>query len=66
MMLKLISWNIDGLNENHIRLRTNAAIELIKEHSPDVLFLQEVVGDTISLLNTSGATGILLQRKPHA
>ena len=41
--LRLISWNLDGLDARHIDLRTEAACQIILERAPDVVFLQEVV-----------------------
>ena len=41
--LRLISWNLDGLDHRHTDLRTEAACQTILERAPDVVFLQEVV-----------------------
>ncbi len=41
--LRLITWNLDGLDTRHIDLRTEAACRAILERGPDVVFLQEVV-----------------------
>lgn len=40
--LRLISWNLDGLDTRHIDQRTEAACRTILERAPDVVFLQEV------------------------
>jgi endonuclease/exonuclease/phosphatase family metal-dependent hydrolase len=40
--LRLISWNLDGLDTRYIDQRTEAACRIILERVPDVVFLQEV------------------------
>ena len=49
--LKLISWNIDGLCDDHIQLRAREAVRIIIEESPDVVFLQEVVEENCSIFS---------------
>ncbi|XP_064488702.1 tyrosyl-DNA phosphodiesterase 2-like [Ornithodoros turicata] len=41
--LKFISWNIDGIDEKNLLLRTKAVISYVVRHDADVVFLQEVV-----------------------
>ncbi|KXJ07441.1 tyrosyl-DNA phosphodiesterase 2 [Exaiptasia diaphana] len=50
--LKLLSWNIDGLDGNQIRERTRYVISLIKERQPDVVFLQEVIDGTFQIFES--------------
>ena len=40
--LRLISWNIDGLDERHLDERTEAAVRMVLARTPDVVFFQEV------------------------
>ena len=49
---KLLSWNIDGLDEqeNTLAVRTRGVIEVIKREEPDAIFLQEVVPPSFELL----------------
>jgi len=39
----VISWNIDGLDDRHIDIRTNAFLSIINENEPDFVFLQEII-----------------------
>ena len=41
--LKLLSWNIDGLDVEDLEERTQAVLEIILDRKPDVVLLQEVV-----------------------
>ena len=41
--LKLLSWNIDGLDAEDLAERTQAVLEIILDRKPDVVLLQEVV-----------------------
>ena len=52
LKLKLLSWNIDGLDGKDLTTRTEAVVDLIKSRSPHVVFLQEVVSQTLSLIHT--------------
>ncbi|CAF0964540.1 unnamed protein product [Adineta ricciae] len=49
---KLLSWNIDGLDEqeNTIETRTRGVIDVIKREEPDVVFLQEVIPVAFDLI----------------
>lgn len=48
--LRLLSWNIDGLDGRDIKARTLRVCELICSKRPHVVYLQEVVSQTLSLL----------------
>ncbi|XP_064596729.1 tyrosyl-DNA phosphodiesterase 2-like [Liolophura sinensis] len=48
--IRLMSWNIDGLDSNNIKTRTKAVCQTIKKENPAVVFLQEVVPQTLSIL----------------
>ena len=41
--LKLLSWNIDGLDAEDLEERTQVVLEIILDRKPDVVLLQEVV-----------------------
>ncbi|XP_078449908.1 tyrosyl-DNA phosphodiesterase 2-like [Lampetra fluviatilis] len=41
--LSLLCWNLDGLMEEQIQLRARGACNIIALHSPDVVYLQELV-----------------------
>lgn len=49
--LKLICWNIQGLEEKMLHERTVAVINILKRESPDVVFLQEVIPPTLGMLH---------------
>ncbi len=51
LSLRVLSWNIDGLDGRDLQKRTSAVINLIKFRSPHVVFLQEVVPQTLSMLH---------------
>lgn len=48
--LKFITWNIDGLSEKNLKLRTRAVCKRIKNEQADVVFLQEIVPETAEYL----------------
>lgn len=48
--LRLLSWNIDGLDERDLRERTEEVCRLILLKRPHVVFLQEVVQPTLGIL----------------
>jgi endonuclease/exonuclease/phosphatase family metal-dependent hydrolase len=52
-MLKVLSYNIDGLNEHSIPYRTQVILGMILSQSPDVIQLQEVVRESFALLRSS-------------
>lgn len=49
-VLRLLSWNIDGLDENNKTERTEEVCRVILLKRPHVVFLQEVVDDTKPIL----------------
>ncbi|CAG2247809.1 TDP2 [Mytilus edulis] len=49
--IKLLSWNIEGLSSVNIKERTSAVISFINSERPDVIFLQEVIVDTLEMLS---------------
>ena len=48
----MISWNIDGLEQKNLGKRTEAVVKTIKESSADIVFLQEVIPETFSYLES--------------
>jgi hypothetical protein len=47
---RFITWNIDGLNDKNIRIRTEAVCNQIKSENAIIVFLQEVIPSTESIL----------------
>lgn len=48
--IRLMSWNIDGLCEKAKQKRTQAVCDIINKESPHVVFLQEVIPETLDIL----------------
>ncbi|XP_064596734.1 tyrosyl-DNA phosphodiesterase 2-like [Liolophura sinensis] len=48
--MKLICWNINGLQSKNLRLRTLAVCDVINTEHPEVVFLQEVIRQTFLML----------------
>jgi len=51
--LTLVTWNIDGLDTHNLSRRTEAVGRELRENSADIVFLQEVVPETFSLLEAT-------------
>ena len=47
--LTVLSWNVDGLDERNILERTRKVCHTINNRKPDVVFLQEVIPQTLSV-----------------
>ena len=45
-MLKVLTWNIDGLCDLYRTIRTETAVDLISKSKPNVICLQEVIDET--------------------
>ena len=50
---KLLTWNVDGLDQRNLVERTKAVCQIISRHQPDVVFLQEVVQDSLPIFESS-------------
>ena len=61
--LKLLSWNLDGLDERELDLRTRSVIQFIKSHSPHVVFLQEVIPQTLAKIRDELGVDYSVHRK---
>ncbi|XP_033744259.1 tyrosyl-DNA phosphodiesterase 2-like [Pecten maximus] len=51
--IRLLSWNIDGLDKDAIKRRTKAVCEIINKENPHVVFLQEVTAKTQPILESN-------------
>lgn len=47
---RVITWNIDGLDDHNLKIRTKAVIKIIENENPDIVFLQEVVPKTLNYI----------------
>ena len=51
LSLKVLSWNIDGLNdEQFLEMRTNVVMDIIQNRSPHIVYLQEVVSESLDIM----------------
>lgn len=50
--IRVMTWNVDGLNGVFLEKRTTAAVECIVKENPDLILLQEVVVETINAFTT--------------
>jgi len=50
--LVMVSWNIDGLDQSNLKRRTRAVVKTLKDEAVDIVFLQEVVTETFSYLES--------------
>lgn len=48
--LSVISWNIDGLDQRNLKMRTKAVYRVLESEQADVVMLQELVPCTLSYL----------------
>ena len=48
--LRIISWNVDGLDDRNLKIRTKCVVKIIIQEKPDVVFLQEIVPKTLDYL----------------
>ncbi|CAN7989444.1 unnamed protein product [Ixodes hexagonus] len=51
--LKFITWNIDGIDDKNLLLRTKAVCSIIESSGIDIVFLQEVVPTSVKILEKS-------------
>jgi tyrosyl-DNA phosphodiesterase 2 len=50
--LVFVTWNIDGLDQRNLRKRTKAVCKILELEAADIVFLQEVVPETFSYLES--------------
>lgn len=49
--LKVISWNIDGLDSKNFNTRVKAVCTILFSEKPDIVFLQEVIAEGFSIID---------------
>ena len=62
--LSVLSWNINGLDPKNLETRTQAVVDLINQRAPHVVFLQEVVSKSLSLLQRTLGTAYSVHFSP--
>lgn len=50
--MRVLSWNIDGLDTSSLLMRAKGVCVEIERENPDVIFLQEVVSDSIAIIES--------------
>ena len=50
--LTFVTWNIDGLDQKNLKRRTRAVITTLETLAADVVFLQEVIPETFSYIES--------------
>ena len=50
--LVMVTWNIDGLDQHNLKRRTRAVVKTLQEKAVDIVFLQEVIPETFSYLES--------------
>lgn len=48
--IRLITWNVDGLDEKNLKKRTKAVAKILEMEKADIVFLQELIPATYSYL----------------
>jgi len=48
-----VTWNLDGIADKNRKGRTQAVIQVILQRSPDIVFFQEVIPETLAWLKTA-------------
>lgn len=51
-MLSFVTWNIDGLDDKNLKIRTKAVYKLIDEFKIDIVCLQEVIPESFDYLKS--------------
>ncbi|XP_057370776.1 tyrosyl-DNA phosphodiesterase 2-like [Daphnia carinata] len=50
---RMISWNIDGLDDRNLKMRTKSVVKILQSQRPDIVFLQEVIPKTLDYLENN-------------
>ncbi|BFZ19679.1 hypothetical protein BsWGS_22718 [Bradybaena similaris] len=48
--IRILSWNIDGLDPDNLQSRTEGACSVLLQEHPEIIFLQEVVGRSLKII----------------
>ncbi|XP_023321755.1 tyrosyl-DNA phosphodiesterase 2-like [Eurytemora carolleeae] len=55
--LNVVSWNIDGLDQKNLQKRTEAVCKILELENADIVFLQEVIPETFSYIESKLSIG---------
>jgi len=50
--LVFVSWNIDGLDQHNLKKRTKGVCKILEQEAADIVFLQEVIPETFSYIES--------------
>ncbi|KAH9510250.1 Tyrosyl-DNA phosphodiesterase 2 [Bulinus truncatus] len=50
--IKLLSWNIDGLDPNNLVSRTEGVCSVLLQEDPEIIFLQEIVQASLNIIRS--------------
>jgi len=50
--LVMVTWNIDGLDQKNLKRRTRAVVKTLQDEAVDIAFLQEVIPETFSYIES--------------
>ena len=48
----MVSWNIDELDQQNLKMRTTEVVRTLKEEAVDIVFLQVVIPETFAYLES--------------
>lgn len=48
---RMISWNIDGLDDRNLKMRTKSVVKILQSQRPDIVFLQVTRKSSISFID---------------
>jgi len=63
--LVFVTWNIDGLDQTNLKKRTKGVCKILEQESADVVFLQEVIPETFSYIESKMPNYVCLAAKQH-
>merc|ERR1719376_307329 len=63
--LVFVTWNIDGLDQTNLKKRTKGVCKILEQEAADVVFLQEVIPETFSYIESKIPNYVCLAAKQH-
>merc|ERR1719376_2018952 len=63
--LVFVTWNIDGLDQTNLKKRTKGVCKILELEAADVVFLQEVIPETFSYIESKIPNYVCLAAKQH-
>jgi len=63
--LVFVTWNIDGLDQTNLKKRTKGVCKILEQEAADIVFLQEVIPETFSYIESKMPNYVCLAAKQH-